>query len=361
MVHLIEHLILSDRDGIIGEIESLGGDLNGSTTKESVSFELFCHKGKFRKIVPLFLELVLNPKFSEKTLKIEKKVIVQEIKEDQDDIDVFVIEKAQELIFPKDYGHNIAGTIKHVKGYQIEDVVQFYQKHFLPSKLYATFLGATTSGFSRVRQCLSSLPFTGVTRTKPTRRNLLSKRTVLSHTKKRIRKDNANLSLLYCFDAVTFKHPDFSSFLILDSLLFSGLKSVFYRKLREEHGLVYGLYSLLDNYAYGSSYMMLFSVEKRNVAKLEQLVFNAMSELWEQVDEEMIENAKERVFENHLLAMDDMAERHDYFIELELYGEENFSLNEHLSKIQKVSKASVSKVLKRLITNRYSKIMVGPV
>ena len=87
--HFLEHMIFKGNDKLRpGEfdlkIESLGGTSNASTGHDDVHYYVLVPTINFQESFELLLELVLNPKFDLFEFNKEKKVILEEIMQQED-------------------------------------------------------------------------------------------------------------------------------------------------------------------------------------------------------------------------------------------------------------------------------------
>ena len=137
--HFLEHMIFKGNDKLRpGEfdlkIESLGGTSNASTGHDDVHYYVLVPTINFQESFELLIELVLNPKFDLFEFSKEKKVILEEImqQEDQPDENLFnlFLKKAWNN---HSYGKPILGLEKNIKNIDIEDLRNFHKKQYTPN------------------------------------------------------------------------------------------------------------------------------------------------------------------------------------------------------------------------------------
>tara|TARA_Y100000589_G_scaffold159279_1_gene151590 strand:+ start:1928 stop:3163 length:1236 start_codon:yes stop_codon:yes gene_type:complete len=134
--HFLEHMIFKGNDKLRpGEfdlkIESLGGTSNASTGHDDVHYYVLVPTINFQESFELLLELVLNPKFDLFEFNKEKKVILEEIMQQEDQID----ENLFNLFLKKawnnhSYGKSILGLEKNIKNIDIDDLRSFHKKQY---------------------------------------------------------------------------------------------------------------------------------------------------------------------------------------------------------------------------------------
>ncbi len=136
--HLIEHMAFrKTRDYSSEDISRLsemyGGYLNAYTSKEVTSFYI---KG-FKENLELFIRLMANisfyPEFTEKDLKQEKSIIVDEINSTMDNPEEFLGEIAEEKFFEGCLLQNtVSGTTDAVESISLEALKTIIKKTLPP-------------------------------------------------------------------------------------------------------------------------------------------------------------------------------------------------------------------------------------
>ena len=360
--HVIEHMLFKEAQDskVIKELEFAGAEINAYTYKEHVCFEMSCSAKKLKEFYPKFVSLFFNPHFDEDALKLEKKVIIQELKEDGDDHETFGMEYLYKKNFDHKLGHSIGGSIKNVRSFTTSDLMSFYKKYYTSDRLIISvvsghaFKNFESSTLDVMREYLPNKQL------RPKRLKKIKKFSKLSHSTTKLKRKMESSIVFYSFDGVSVHHKDYYPLLILDDYLFEGMSSLFFDELREKLGIVYGMGSAINAYADQGSYIMVFNTHKNNVKTLYQTVISVLNKLTEKDDmSQDITHIRERIKDAWVLAFDSMHERCEYFAEVEMFEGNDFSVQKIIDKLDQVKTGDVQRVVKRLLQYESSRLTLG--
>ena len=141
IAHFVEHTIFKGTSkrsaaAINSYLDRLGGELNAFTTKEEIVIHATVLKEDLNKAAALLLEMVVASTFPENELKIEKGVVLDEIRSYKDSPSEDIYDKFEEMLFE---GHplsgNILGTAASVRKIKRNEIMRFVQEKFLPEKM----------------------------------------------------------------------------------------------------------------------------------------------------------------------------------------------------------------------------------
>ena len=122
--HFVEHMVFKgtttrSAQDIAREVDSIGGNLDAFTGKESVCFNIKSLDEHLPEAFDVLSDLVLNPSFSPTDLEREQRVILEEIKMDEDNPDYLVHETFTQKFWPNQaLGRPILGTVATVSSFQ---------------------------------------------------------------------------------------------------------------------------------------------------------------------------------------------------------------------------------------------------
>ncbi len=360
IAHVLEHMLFKESasSNIVRELEFLGAEINAYTSKEFICFELSCISSKLHLFLEKFLILFLNPSFNLKELTLEKKVIVQELKEDKDDHETEAIEYMYAKNFKDDLGHSVGGSIKNVKKFKKEDVLSFYNRFFTSNRMVLSVVSG--KDFDSLEE-ICAKTFKASRKKKHFRLGQSNRFGKLTHFKSKLKRSMENTILMLSFDGVSLESRYYYDLMVLDELLFEGLSSKFFELLREKLGLIYSLGSSINSYVKTGSYVMVFNTSKSNVSELKLSVLALLDHYCDNLfDDVEINGIKSRIKEGWEISFDDPVGRCEYMALEELYGTHNYSIKSMIEKLQQVDAKSINKLLKRLIKNGHSELIVGP-
>src|SRR5215468_1695605 len=145
--HFIEHMVFKgtrnrSAEAIARQVDSIGGNLDAFTAKECVCFNVKVLDEHLPVAFDVLADLVLNPVFAVEDIVRERRVILEEIKMDEDNPDYLVHEIFTQN-FWKDHplGKPILGTKETVKGFEQPAVLDLYNKRFAPGNIIVSAAG----------------------------------------------------------------------------------------------------------------------------------------------------------------------------------------------------------------------------
>ncbi|HSQ75166.1 MAG TPA: pitrilysin family protein, partial [Bacteroidota bacterium] len=114
--HFLEHMVFKGtRNRNVREIaqslESLGGYLNAFTTKEQTCFYARVLDSDIGQAMDVLADIVLNATFEKREMEKEKLVVIEELKNSEDDPEDIIHDYFERSIFPEhSLGYPIIGT-----------------------------------------------------------------------------------------------------------------------------------------------------------------------------------------------------------------------------------------------------------
>lgn len=145
--HFIEHMIFkaTDRYGpgqIDREIEGLGADLNGGTTKDWIHFYTTVPSADLPTALNAVADAIARPKFDAAEMEKERRVILDEIARYEADPMKRAGDTLAALLFPNHpYGRPQAGTRDTIARLTRDDLVSFYTANFTPANTVVVIAG----------------------------------------------------------------------------------------------------------------------------------------------------------------------------------------------------------------------------
>ena len=136
LAHFVEHTIFKGTEKrnayrVINRMESVGGDLNASTSKEETDFYASFLSPDYPRAVELLADILFHATFPKKELEKEKTVIFEEINYYNDSPSELIFDDFESLVFNgHDMGKNILGTKESVQQIHREDIMDFIGRNY---------------------------------------------------------------------------------------------------------------------------------------------------------------------------------------------------------------------------------------
>lgn len=362
LAHMLEHMLFKEKENgsLLRNLEMKGATVNAYTYKEYVCFEMGCLGSKLEEFLPDFLKLFFNPEFHDKDLRIEKRVVIQEIKEDKDDHETEGLEFLFSKNFKRPIGHPIAGAIKNVNSFSIKDLSRYYSKYFTADRMILSIVsGQKHKNVERI--LLQQMPKRMNKKKDPTRLIPKMKMGKIDHFNSYLSRKMENCVVYYAFDGLSLEHSSFYDLSLLDDLLFEGLTSKFFLILREKLGIIYGLGSSINSFAGTGNYVMVFNTQKKYLDQLDYEV----KQMWNyyldhQFSEQEVRAAKDRTLDAVDMSFDDMEERCEFIALEELYNTHDYSSKSLKKKMSLVDSNSIMLLMRKMSKNGMTRLVLGP-
>lgn len=147
MAHFLEHMIFKGSHKLAsGEFERLleakGAVTNAATSQEYTHFYFTCTPEDFADILPLQLDLVLNPLLPSAEFEREKMVVLEEIRRSHDNPRRRVSERMMNNVFPNlPYHRPILGTTEIIENLTCKQMQSFHHSWYQPSGMTVVAVG----------------------------------------------------------------------------------------------------------------------------------------------------------------------------------------------------------------------------
>ena len=288
--HFLEHMIFKGSNKIMpGEfdykIESLGGLSNASTGYDDVHYHVLVPPTNFRDSLALLTNIVLSPNFNPDEFKKEKGVVIDEIKQqnDQPEEKLFNYFLKRVWLSPN-YANSILGTENSIKNLEINDLKKFHSKHYtneniciaiagnLSQEIYNIFKKSDQSEINKNQFCIDSNSI-----------NLNKNKISLKIRKGRelIKFDNLEFSRIFMawFIPNLNNQKNIIGLEVLASILSVGRNSRLVRFLKEDSNLVESVYVDVNAGELGGLFILEASCEEKDICLVEKKINKIIDEI----------------------------------------------------------------------------------
>ncbi|MEO1209141.1 MAG: pitrilysin family protein [Cyanobacteria bacterium J06638_20] len=149
MAHFLEHMIFKGTEQLPPGafdyvIERYGGVTNAATSHDYAHFFINTTATHLPETLPYLAELLLNAAIADEEFDRERDVVLEEMRQAEDDPDWLGFQALSELIFQNHpYGRPILGTPDHLLKMLPEEMRAFHRKHYQPENLTVVIVGDT--------------------------------------------------------------------------------------------------------------------------------------------------------------------------------------------------------------------------
>ena len=341
--HFVEHMVFKgttrrSAEDIAREVDSIGGNMDAFTGKETVCFNMMVLDEHLPIAVDVLSDMVLHPVFDETEVGRERGVIVEEIKMDEDNPDSLVHEIFTQNFY-KDHplGRPILGTKETVRKFNQAKTFEYYRQRFVPENMVISAAGHVR------HEALVEL-LSKEFETLPRGTNGLHDVAPKTHSRIILRNKKALEQVQLCIGVPSYRINHERRFVayVLNALLGGGMSSRLFQNVREKQGLAYAIFSELNPYKDTGCLAVYAGTAKDSAIKVVQSVLREFRAIKAgELHEEEVKRAKDQLKGSLMLSLESSMARMSNLARQEMYHDHFMGMDEIIERVQAVSTADV--------------------
>lgn len=344
------------------EIEFIGATLNTSTNSDYTVISLSILKRDIEKGMDILSDLLLNPTFPEEELKKKKELIKASLRRGEESPS-FIAEREfiREVFGRHPYARLVTGSIETIDNIKREDIVNFFREYYLPENSILSIVGNITS------EELASLLKNYLGLWKMGERIEIREQITLEKsgegTKKIIiNKDITQANIILGHIGISRDDPDYYAVTVMNYILGGGgFASRLMKKIRDELGLTYSIYSSFSvNKEIG---MFKVDVQTKNEYSgiVIKEILNQIEKIRkEPVTDEELENAKSFLTGSFPRRLETTIRISDFLANMEFYNLGDDYIKKYPDYINSVTKEDILRVARKYLNpENYVLVIVG--
>ena len=350
--HFIEHLVFKSTkkypvNSIMEKVTFLGGHINAYTEYDSTCFYITLPSDYYKDGIEILAEIAQNVNFRKDDFTFEKQVIIEELKQFQNDPEDFFIEEIAEKYFHKNpYRNPIIGNFQSLEKASLKDVKKFYQKYYVPENCLMIISGDFRENIlsNSLTKYFGNWKHSKLKTKLPVSENFPSKPKVFS-----IKKNISNDMLAFVLPDLAESHPDSHALFLAFKILAIGKNSILFTRLFNEEKLIDNIkVHSLSGKNNGASIILIMPKKKADLYKISTIFFDELSKLRHfGIDEIKFKEQKKELLFSYKYAFEYVES-----LASSLGNEEILTTYENFLKypeiIGKLTKSNIDKVIKKL-------------
>jgi predicted Zn-dependent peptidase len=350
--HFVEHMVFKgtttrSAQDIAREVDSIGGNLDAFTGKESVCFNIKVLDETVPAALDVLSDLVLHPSFSNADLEREQGVILEEIKMDEDNPDYLVHETFTQNFWKNHpLGRPILGTVKTVSSFDRGTVIGHHHRRFTPENMVFSAAG------NLHHDQFIELVVARFGELKPVRvaaDNVVAHPATTAHITLKKKRSLEQVQMCLGVPAPPVNDPSRFAVYMLNSMLGGGMSSRLFQSIREDEGLAYSIYSELSPFRDAGSLSVYAGMSLDKTERVLQLTLAELRRLKEQVvTDAELKRAKDQMKSNIVLGLEGSSSRMSNLARQQMYFGRFFTVEDIVREIDRVSAADVQKLANQL-------------
>ncbi len=310
IAHLTEHMLFKGTEkrtarDISVAVDHIGGLLNAYTGQEHTRYYMQTLGEYAGQAVELLTDMLLHPTIPERELQLERQVVLEEIAMYEDSPeDVAHDSLIRQVWQGSSLSAPISGTRESVTAIEREELLRFLQECYTPERMFIVCGGCFDAAAieDMVRREFGSRP----------KGNGCPAAAAPVFTPGIVtcQKDNEQVCLELGFPGLSVDDPDRFTLTLLTALVGDGETSRLYQRLREELGLVYGVFAVQYACRDVGMYTISASTSPDKQRQVLQEIGGVLTRLLEQgITEEELQRTKVRIKTAFLMSLETVAAR----------------------------------------------------
>ena len=363
--HLLEHMVFkgtatrSARD-IALALEQLGGSLDAYTAREHTSFQARVLDEHLHEAADVIADLVFRPAIRSDDLKLERKVVLEEISMVDDTPDDLVFELHNEQLWGEHpYGYSILGTRETVSKLGVRELKALHELAYAPNNIV---VGA--AGNLEHDALVDELQRTGWGDPRP--RDLTALRTVapdgVAPMVRHVEREGAQTHTVLGSITVPYTDPRRYPIVLVGVMLGGGMSSRLFQRVREELGLAYSVYGFQIFHADTGTHGVYVGTAPATAKLAVEAIQEELAQVArEGLPAEELASAKSQLKGQLTLSLESPSSKMYRAAGTELYGEQYRTLDETLALIDAITQEEVAAVSAEFFApERQTILSLGP-
>ena len=277
IAHFSEHMFFKGTErrptarDIAGEIDSIGGEFNAFTGKESTAYYVKCAAEHRDIALDVLVDMLRNSRFDGEEIEREKGVIVEEMNMYFDTPRDYISGVYEDLLYgDQPLGWDIIGRKETVRAATRDTFMSYLGQWYQPSRMVLGIAGRIgADAVERAQELLGGLPAADTGAPTP----------VQPHANGRVKvftKKSDQAHVILGVPSYPLEHPDRYALQLLATVLGGGMSSRLFTEVRERRGLAYYVFWINHSYIDAGS---LYSQAGVDINRIDEAVSTIAAEL----------------------------------------------------------------------------------
>ncbi len=308
--HFVEHMLFKGTDrrsaqAVAREVDSVGGLLNGFTSREFSCYFVKILAEKLPMAVDLLGDLICNSKFNLDDIEKERRVILQEIAMIDDSPEESIHDQFSSRFWAgHSLGRPVIGTPETVGDIDRRQMLDFMGQRYVGKNICVVGAGKLDHDelVALVEQSLNRIPESGV--------DIKATPPVVTRQVGVVNRDLEQTHICLGFEGLPQNHEDRYGTYLLNTILGGNMSSRLFQKVREELGLAYSVYSYHHNHSDSGAFIVYAGTSAEGAPQVARTIVEELKRLRnEPVAADELQSAKDYLKGGMLLSMESMDNR----------------------------------------------------
>lgn len=357
--HFVEHMLFKgtqrrDARAIAKTIDSVGGVLNGFTSREYTCYYAKVLGEKLPLAIDLLADMIQNSIFDPEELEKERRVILQEIGMVEDSPDELSYDLFNQTFWQNHpLGNSITGTAASIESLSRDDLCAFMRARYCGEGMVIVAAGNVDH---RQVVDLITAAFSGMSPTLPEVATLLPDYGRHLHLHE---KELEQVHLCLGTRLLPQNHPNRFAAYLLNMILGGGMSSRLFQSIRENLGLAYSIYSSVDAHSDAGALVVYAAVAPADTRQTVDEILKELAGFRAQpILAEELAVAKDQLQGNILLSLESSDTCMSLLARNEIYLGRIFPIRDLQRGIEKVTVEDIHRLAEFVIKDEYLNLQI---
>lgn len=363
--HFIEHMVFKGTKHrnvkeIAQSIESVGGYLNAFTSKEHTCYYARVLDEYTELAIDVLFDLMQHPTFPEKDLEKEKGVVIEELRNAEDDPDDIIHDYFDKSLFgAHPLGFPVIGTEPNLRSFKRKDLNAYLQEHYIPSNMIVAAAGNIQ------HEDLVAFVKRYLVEPHPRPNNDVLKRTkprLLRAEQREFKKPIQQAHICIGTQSYSIKSKHRYPLLTLNTLLGDGMSSRLFQNIREKYGFAYSVYSYTNMMSDSGVFGAYIGTDKLHIEASIELILKELKNVQAKpISKAELNRTKAQLKGSMMLSLESIPNRMMRLGSSELYFNELNPIDNIIKQIDAVTQDDIQSVANELfVEDKLSTVIFQP-
>ena len=349
-------------DAISERIADVGAQLGGrfDSDRAGSSLRTLSSPQERDQALDVLVRVLQRPEFPEQALERERARMIASLKEADTKPDTLASRTFHRLVYRgHPYGLRGAGEVETLSGLTRQDLVDFFQAHYLAENAVVAIMGDVTR---EVAQQIAERLTQGLPRGKGTLAAVPRVTELEQATASILPHPASQVHILIGGPGIRRDDPDYFALFVGNYILGGGgFSSRLYEEVRQKRGLAYSVHSYFEPLQHGGLFQIGLQTQSEQAQTALKVVTGTLKAFLEQgPSEQELEEARNNLIGSFPLRIDSNRKIHEYLAMIGFYRLPLTYLDDFVKNIEKVSVADVRAAFSRHVRmERLVTVMVG--
>lgn len=351
--HFIEHMQFKGTEKrnafeISDAFDRLGAQVNAFTGKDLTCYYSKCTSEHTEDCFELLADLFLNSTFPEEEMQREKGVVCEEISMNEDTPEDLCLDLLASAFYGKEnYGRNILGPSKNVKGFTKSAINAYKKARYCPQNIVVSFAGGidAATAESLVEKYFADIPQGNFEERVP----LIQRGKQSLFKRKPI--EQAHLAIAYPCIRRGDKNEDYIG--AINGILGGSMSARLFQEVREKRGLAYSVYSYASSYAEAGSLNIYAGVNPANAQEAYDAICEVITNLKEKgITQDEFLRSREQMKAGMVFSNENTNTQMLLYGKYMLYFDKLFDFEEKMSRINAMTHDKAQEVVQTMFDDK---------